>query len=76
MMEANENAALIEATLRILLFAAALLAAAWLAARLAAARRHTFEASEPVREREEVTEEFRMRPTDVVPDDEPPRPFP
>ncbi len=75
-MEVNENAALLEATLRILLFVVALMAVVWLTARAVAARRHTFESSEPAHEREECTEEFRMIPTDVVPDDEPPRPFP
>lgn len=75
-MDVNENAALLEATVRILLFVAALAAVVWLTARAVAARRHTFESSEPEHEREECTEEFRMVPLDVGSDDEPPRPLP
>ena len=74
-MGPNENAALLEATFRVLLFVVALTAAVWLTVRIVAARRQEFTASEPEHEREECTEEFTIRPTGQRIDDDRQNPY-
>lgn len=75
-MGPNENAALLEATFRVLLFVVGLSAVVWLTVRFVAMRRRReFTASEPEREREECTEEFTIRPAGQRIDSDEGRPY-
>lgn len=74
-MAPSENAALLEATFRVLAFVIALGAAVWFTARVVARSRHEFTASEPEHEREECTEEFTIRPTGQRIGDDEGRPY-